>query len=82
MIVDMMLYLRLANKQIGFYILKEGSSLYPVSVITGHVAMRTHVRILMGPVATGHWTEVGPLKEKETFSTISCINNLVKIFES
>ena len=36
------------------------SSLYPVPVITGHVVMRTRVRILTGPVATGHWTEAGP----------------------
>ena len=43
-----------------------GSSLCPVPVITRHVAMRTRVQdwtrvcILMGPVATGHWTKALP----------------------
>ena len=40
-----------------------GSSLCPVPVSTGHVAMRTRVqnwtrvRILTGPVIIDHWTE-------------------------
>ena len=41
----------------------------------------TRVHVVTCPVITDHWTEVGPLKEKETFSTISCISNSVKIFE-
>ena len=43
-----------------------GSSLCPVPVSTGHVAMRTRVqdwtrvRILTGPMITDHWTEAPP----------------------
>ena len=37
-----------------------GSSLSPVPVSTGHVAMRTRVRILTGLVITDHWTEALP----------------------
>ena len=47
--------------------MREGSSFYPVSVSTGHVAMRIRVqdwtRILMGPVITDHWTEAQPMRE-------------------
>ena len=39
---------------------QKGRSLCPVPVITRHVAMRTCVRILTGPVTTGHWTEAKP----------------------
>ena len=45
----------------------KGSSLCPVPVSTGHVAMRirvqdwTRVRILTGPVITDHWTEAQPV---------------------
>ena len=38
-----------------------GSSLCPVPVSTGHVAMRTRVRILTGSVITYHWTEAQPV---------------------
>ena len=49
--------------------MREESSLCPVPVSTGHVAMRTRVQdwtrvhILMGPVITDHWTEAQPMRE-------------------
>ena len=45
-----------------------GSSLCPVPVSTGHVAMQTRVqdwtrvRILTGPVIIDHWTEAQPFQ--------------------